>query len=56
MRTSPMRRLLLSTTRSVVLIAPASSAAAMVKAFITEPGSYWRLTAGLVNRDSSVLT
>ena len=41
--------------RVVVLILPASSVAAMVKAFITDPGSYWRATAGFANRSPSVV-
>ena len=52
---TPMRRLLSSRNVSSVSIAPASSAAATVKAFITDPGSYWRATAGLLNSSPSVV-
>ena len=45
-----MVRLLPSTTLVEVVIAPASSAEAMVNAFITDPGSYGRATAGLSYR------
>ena len=38
-----------------MLMAPASRAAATVTAFRTDPGSYWRLTAGLVNSAGSVV-
>ena len=55
MWTRPMVRLLSSTNVSVVVIAPASSAAAMVNGFITEPGSYCRETAGLLNSWPSVV-
>jgi hypothetical protein len=50
-----MRRLLSSSNVSEVVIAPASSAAAIVKAFMTDPGSYWRATAGFANRSPSVV-
>ena len=52
---SPICRLLSSTTVSFVVIAPASSAAATVNAFMTDPGSYWRATAGLLNSSPSVV-
>ncbi len=48
-----MTRLLLSLNLSRVVMAPASRAAATVKAFITEPGSYWLETAGLVKTSGS---
>ena len=47
--------MLSSSNLSRVVMAPASSAAAMVNAFITDPGSYMRETAGLVNSSPSVV-
>jgi len=55
MRIPPMRRLLSSLTVVWRSMAPASSAAATVNAFITDPGSYCRLTAGSVKRAGGVL-